>query len=86
MPAGTATGTWRLEPLLAWWFDSFGFPPVPAAEATVDEGVLVVTKRSERGTSTTRLWVEDDALHQTIDLRLPGSDAPSRLMQGRYLR
>lgn len=68
---------------VSWWlFDSFGLPPVPAAGRWQD-GTLVLTKTTERGTARHRFARDGDQLTYAIDVAT--KDTPTQpFLRGRY--
>lgn len=68
---------------VSWWlFDSSGYPPVPAVGGWRD-GELVVTKTTERGTTSHRFGTDGAELTYAIDT---GATAESLqpFLRGRY--
>ena len=69
--------------MVSWWlFDSYALPPVPATGGWRD-GVLVLTKTTERGRAEHRFVVEGEDLTYAIDLTL-GDTGPQPFLRGRY--
>jgi hypothetical protein len=69
-----------------WWFDSYGFIPTTPGTAEWRDNELVLTRRSERGTTVTVLRARDGRLEQDLDSAVP-ADAPlAPLLHGSYTR
>ena len=69
-----------------WWFDSFGYVPTTPGAASWHDNSLVLERSSERGRTTMRLWIEDDALHQEIETAVPAAAEFAPMLFGRYER
>ena len=68
---------------VSWWlFDSFGQPPAPAVGGWQD-GALVLTKTTERGTASHRFGLDGDDLTYAIDVA-PADGELRPFLRGRY--
>ena len=73
-------------PILWFWFDSFGFPPVAPARGRWDGPTLTLEKVTPRGLGRTRFTLEPGRLLQTVEARPAGAAAFAPVMTGRYRR
>jgi hypothetical protein len=72
-------------PILWWFFDSYGYPPLPAHGGWHD-GELIMQKTTPRGVAEHRLGVVDDQLSYRIRLRLDDTAEMEDFLNGTYRR
>jgi hypothetical protein len=82
-------GVFLLEPgtsrVLWWLFDSYGYPPEPAAGGW-DGAALALTKVTPRGAAYHRFTVDGDRLDYRIETAPDADAAPAPFLAGRYRR
>ena len=69
-----------------WWFDSYGFIPHEPGDAHWDDATLVLSRKSERGRSVMRLWLDGAELQMLIDSAVPADAELIPMLKGRYRR
>lgn len=72
--------------ILWFWFDSYGFPPLPPAQGGWNGATLTLEKATPRGLGRTRFTLEGGWLLQTVEARPAGAAAFAPVMAGRYRR
>ncbi|SFW60538.1 DUF1579 family protein [Amycolatopsis australiensis] len=76
----------RTGETLWYGFDSYGFPPEPAARGGWTGATLVLEKKTARGVARHRLTRDGDTLTHEIDVRMGDDDEFRPFLRGRYTR
>lgn len=72
---------------IVWfWFDSYGFPPIPHARGRWDGPRLVLEKVTQRGTGRSVFTLAPDSLSYRAEVKLAGAAEFSPVTEGTYRR
>jgi len=74
------------EDLCGFWFDDRGFPPFNPLRGAWQGDRLILNNDTPRGQGRWTLYVENGDLFYIIERRLPGGDAYTDILRGRYHR
>lgn len=72
--------------ILWFWFDSYGFPPLPPAQGAWADDRLLVEKTTARGTGRTELRLAGNQFFYRIDFRAPEAADFTPILKGEYGR
>lgn len=72
---------------IVWfWFDSYGFPPIPHSRGRWDGPQLVLEKVTPRGTGRSVFTLGQDSLRYRAEVRLNGATGFAPVTEGTYHR
>jgi hypothetical protein len=74
------------QDFLWFWFDSYGYPPIPAARGMYDGAALILVKVTPRGKGRTTLSVAGEHLHYEAAFQSPDAADFAIVARGRYAR